>query len=418
LGSAASAASLTIPVGSGPYGVAVNPSTNTVYVANTSNNSVSVINGSTNTVTSTVAVGSLPVAVAVNPSTNTVYVANSSDNSVSVINGSTKAVTATVSVGKFPVAVAVNPSTNFVYVANAGGNSVSVINGVTNTVTSTVPVGSQPYGVAVNPSTNTVDVSNGSGNSVSVINGVTNTVTSTIPVGSNPKGVAVNPSTNTTYVTNFSDYSVSVIAPATPPSAPTITSATGGSSQATIAWTDGASNGSPITSQTIYAYSGVTLVTTKADCTGSPCTVTGLTNGTNYTFKVTDTNGVGEGALSAASGSVIPLPAPTLSLVIPGGQILVPHWSGVTVAHGTVLSFTASASDLLGNVAGTCRTMSGSGKSCRITGLTGRATYQVTVTATVRIGTKVAGYSIVTTTPSNRVTGVPLAPRTRRSLGT
>ena len=368
LATAASAASITIPVESNPYGVAVNPSTNTVYVANTSDGSVSVINGSTNAVTSTVPVGNLPVAVAANLSTNTVYVANSSDNSVSVING-----------------------------AN-------------NTVTSTVTVGSHPYGVAVNPSTNTVYVANGSGNSVSVINGTNNTVTSTVTVGSNPQGVAVNPSTTTIYVTNFSDNSVTVIAPDTP-SAPATTSATGGNAQATIAWTDGASNGSSITSRTIYVYSGLTHVATKADCTGSPCTVTGLTNGRSYKFKVSDTNGVGEGALSAASSFVIPLPAPVLSLVLPGSLILVPNWSGVSVAHGTVLSFTATAHDLSGNVAGTCRTMSGSGKSCRITGLSGHATYQVTVTATLRIGTRATGYSIVTTAPSNQVAGVPLAPK-------
>ena len=44
-------------------------------------------------------VGSAPLAVAVNPSTNTVYVANFGDNSVSVINAKTYTVTATVLVG-------------------------------------------------------------------------------------------------------------------------------------------------------------------------------------------------------------------------------------------------------------------------------------------------------------------------------
>ena len=198
-------------MGGNPYGVAVNPSTNTVYVANDVDSSVSVINGSTNTVTATVSVGNSPIAVAVNPSTNTVYVANANSNSVSVINASTNTVTAAVSVGSYPNSVAVNPSTNTVYVANAGDNSVSVINGTTNTVSSTVSVGGNPYGVAVNPSTNTVYVANYFDKSVSVINGMTNTVSSTVSVGSYPIAVAVNPSTNTVYVTNRGDNSVSVI---------------------------------------------------------------------------------------------------------------------------------------------------------------------------------------------------------------
>ena len=56
-------------------------------MTNLQSNSVSVINGATNTVTSTIPVGSYPHDVAVNPTTNTVYTANMQSNSVSVING-------------------------------------------------------------------------------------------------------------------------------------------------------------------------------------------------------------------------------------------------------------------------------------------------------------------------------------------
>lgn len=48
---------VTVPVGQTPYGVAVNPETNKIYVANYSPGTVSVIDGSTNTVVSTLAVG-------------------------------------------------------------------------------------------------------------------------------------------------------------------------------------------------------------------------------------------------------------------------------------------------------------------------------------------------------------------------
>ena len=80
----------TINVGKSPDGVAVNPNTNMVYVANAYSNMTSVIDSSTNTLVTTIAVGNSPSAVAVNPNTKMVYVVNYNDNTVSVIDGSTK----------------------------------------------------------------------------------------------------------------------------------------------------------------------------------------------------------------------------------------------------------------------------------------------------------------------------------------
>ena len=70
----------TVTVGNNPQGVAVNPSTNRIYVVNAFfDNTVSVIDGATNTVVATVPVGNSPWDVAVNPSTNRIYVANAVD---------------------------------------------------------------------------------------------------------------------------------------------------------------------------------------------------------------------------------------------------------------------------------------------------------------------------------------------------
>jgi len=63
-----------------------------MYVANYDNNTVSVIDGKTNRVTSTIHVGISPNAVSVNPSNNIMYVANSRNNTVSIIDGKTNRV--------------------------------------------------------------------------------------------------------------------------------------------------------------------------------------------------------------------------------------------------------------------------------------------------------------------------------------
>ena len=60
---------------------------------------MSVISGRTNTVTATITVGIYPFGVATNPVTDTVYVTNFTDNTVSVISGRTNKVTATITVG-------------------------------------------------------------------------------------------------------------------------------------------------------------------------------------------------------------------------------------------------------------------------------------------------------------------------------
>jgi YVTN family beta-propeller protein len=75
----------TIPVGSWPWAVAVNPPTDRVYVANVGSFNVSVIDGGSNTLQATVPVGTQPCGVTVNPTTNLIYVANYGDDTVSVI---------------------------------------------------------------------------------------------------------------------------------------------------------------------------------------------------------------------------------------------------------------------------------------------------------------------------------------------
>lgn len=202
-----------VSVGGFPAGVGVDSGTHTSYSANGKDNTVSVVDDTTNTLTATIGVGAHPLAVAVDPDTDTIYVGNDDDHSVSVINGATNAVTATVAVGAGPRALAVDPATDTVYVANSQDNSVSVIDGATNNVTATITGVTSPFGVAVDPATDTVYATNlivGSG-TVMVISGATDTVTATIGVGDFPSGIAIDSATHTAYVVNGGAQTVSVI---------------------------------------------------------------------------------------------------------------------------------------------------------------------------------------------------------------
>ncbi|MEW6232559.1 MAG: kelch repeat-containing protein, partial [Chloroflexota bacterium] len=202
-----------IPVGTRPVAVAVNPTTNRIYVTNEGSDNVSVIDGATNQVVATVTVGIGPFGVGVNPATNRIYVANRGSDNVSVIDGNTNQVVATVTVGTMPYGLAVNPITNRIYVGNNLGRSVSVIDGASNSVVGTISLGGdQPdQGLAVNPVTNRIYVGNHLGRNISVIDGNTNSVVATVGVDGAPTGIGVDPLTNRVYVALWDNYRLSVI---------------------------------------------------------------------------------------------------------------------------------------------------------------------------------------------------------------
>jgi hypothetical protein len=93
---------------------------------------------------------------------------------------------------------------------------------------------------------------------------------------------------------------------ASAPTAPTSVSATGASSSARVSWNPPADDGGrAITGYTVTPFIGSTAGT-AVSTTNTALTITGLTNGTSYTFKVTATNAIGTGP-AATSNATTPL---------------------------------------------------------------------------------------------------------------
>ncbi len=237
----------TTTVGAGPVAVADNPHNKTVYVANQIANTVSVIDatvcnkdhlGGCNQTWPTINVGNVPRFIGINKVTNTIYVSNNGDNTLSVIDGATcnrKKTSGcaqsqpTTPVGIFPQQVAVDERTNTIYVVNQVDNTVSVINGDVcnagnvsgcNQSWPTVAVGASPQALAVNPNNHTVYVANTDDNTVSVFSALhCNAIDSsgcgqapaTIPVGSGLRSIGIVFDTHTVFVGNRYDLTVSVI---------------------------------------------------------------------------------------------------------------------------------------------------------------------------------------------------------------
>jgi RHS repeat-associated protein len=130
----------------------------------------------------------------------------------------------------------------------------------------------------------------------------------------------------------------------TVPGVPTGVSGAAGNAQATISWTAPANNGgAAITSYTITPYIGGTAQSASS-ASASPATVTGLTNGTTYTFTVAAVNSVGTGTASANSWAVIPATTP----VVPSMTVTVDKGTSATYAIGTAVTYTATISSNAG----------------------------------------------------------------------
>ena len=189
----------TIPVGDFPTGVAANPSTNRIYAANESDDTVSVIDGVTNSVVATIGVGNGPLGVTTNPATNLTYVSNFLGSTISVIDAATNSVATTISTGTNPGSLDVNAITNRVYAVIEGQGRIAVINGATNLEVDSVAVPANPVDVAVNSATNRIYVLAQVPDELIVIDGQTNTILKTLPI---PRDVSldVNEITNRVYV--------------------------------------------------------------------------------------------------------------------------------------------------------------------------------------------------------------------------
>jgi uncharacterized protein (TIGR02145 family) len=281
-----------------------------------------------------------------------------------------------------------------VIATNANGNSLP--SDASNSVTPLSVPGAPTIGTATNGNAQaTVTFTAPASNGGSAITGYT--------VTSNPGNFTATGTASpitVTGLTNGTAYTFTVIAtnangnslpsaasnsvtPSTVPGAPTIGTATKGNAQATVTFTAPASNGgSAITGYIVTSNPGSFTATGPA----SPITVTGLTNGTAYTFTVIAINANGNSLPSAASNSVTPagVPgAPTIGTATEGdAQVTVTFTAPVNDGGSAITGYTVTSNP--GAI-----TATGTASPITVTGLTNGTLYTFTVVATNANGNSV-----------------------------
>ena len=191
----------TVSVGSNPRSITTLGTK--VYVANLDDNTISIIDTADNNSVTTVSVGFAPIALTTLGTK--VYVSNYNDSNVSIIDTADNNSVTNVAVGSYPYALTTLGTK--VYVANSNDNTVSIIDTADNNSVTNVAVGSYPY--ALTTLGTKVYVANLSDNTVSIIDTANNNTVSTVSVGVTPQ--AITTLGTKVYVANTNSSNVSII---------------------------------------------------------------------------------------------------------------------------------------------------------------------------------------------------------------
>ena len=192
--------------------------------------------------------------------------------------------------------------------------------------------------------------------------------------------------------------SAAPVGPVTPygtPDEPTISAVTPADSAATITWAAPNNNGSAITGYKVNVYRGDTLNRSTDVGIVTSYNVTGLTNGTPYSFRVVASNLRGDSDESLAlEGTPVGTPGAVSSLVANATDSSVSlTWAAPTNNGGSpIVTYRIAVSPSLGGADETSTTASKT-----ITGLTNGTQYTFTVFATNEAGLESLAASVVAT---------------------
>src|SRR5207248_904218 len=166
------------------------------------------------------------------------------------------------------------------------------------------------------------------------------------------------------------------------PSAPTGVSAVPGNAQATVSWTAPASNGSAITGYVVTPYVGTTGQSPRTFAsTATTQTVTGLTNGTTYTFKIaaTDANSAGQQKVATNLVTVGAPAQPTGLSAVPGNAEAAVMWTAPVDNGSAITGYVVTP--YIGATAQPPHSFASTATTEIVTGLTNATTYTFKIAA-------------------------------------
>jgi YVTN family beta-propeller protein len=179
-----------IPVGGAPHSSTKRPGHDEIWVANSFDDTLSVINIGSNTVTNTYATSDSPNGMAFSPDGNLAYIGvNDGSGAVEVLNANTGAVVDSMPGAGVAEWLTINAGGTKLYSSHPLSNTIDVFDLTTNTLEDTITVGTGPWSMALTADESLLyvtkpDLNGGfSGTQIAIVDTATNTVTSNITPG-------------------------------------------------------------------------------------------------------------------------------------------------------------------------------------------------------------------------------------------
>ena len=181
----------------------------TLYVANQSANTISVVDGATFLVAATIPTGHNPHGILVDVSKGVAYVCNRSENTISVIDLRSRKELARISAPGGPHGMALSADGEMLF--STGQQEINVIDLATRQLVAAIPVGQDPHMRHRSPDKTRLYTGNRRDGTISVIDIARRAVIATIPVGRTPEDLAISPEGHEILVGNLGDDAVTFI---------------------------------------------------------------------------------------------------------------------------------------------------------------------------------------------------------------
>jgi streptogramin lyase len=298
--------------GGDPYGIALGPDGN-LWFTNFDSGGIGRITP-TGTVTSFFAVTNRMYDIVAGPDGNLWYTVLTYDR-IGRITPTGTVTEFPVTPGSRPYGIALGADGNL-WFAQRGANRIGRItpSGTVTNFSAGITPGSVPLDIAAGPDGN-LWFTELDGNRIGRIT-PTGTVTEfpVITANSEPYGIVAGPD-GAMWFTERAAGRIGRITAVAAPDAPTAVSAIAGNGQATVSWSAPVEDGHAAITSYAVAASGAGAPSCTWTSGPLECSLTGLANGTSYTFTVTATNSAGTSPTSAPSDAITPTapatPTPT-----------------------------------------------------------------------------------------------------------